>query len=65
MQCLLTVTLMQSLYDGSDKSCDVGVKKDNKPLNRFKNITACQFDKIQIKHLQSHMNVFRSQMMTI
>ena len=55
MQCLLTVTLMQSLYDGSDKSCDDGLKKDNKPLNRFKNITACQFDKIQIKYLHNHI----------
>ena len=44
MQCLLTVTLVQSLYDGSDKSCDVGLKKDNKALNRFKNIIACQFN---------------------
>ena len=35
---------MQSLYDGGNKSCDVGLKKDNKPLNRFKNIIACQFN---------------------
>ena len=35
---------MQSLYDGSDKSCDVGLKDENKALNRFKNIIACQFN---------------------
>ena len=41
---LLTVILVQSLYDGGDKSsCDVGLKKNSKALNRFKNIIACQF----------------------
>ena len=35
---------MQSLYDGNDKSCDVGLKDENKALNRFKNIIACQFN---------------------
>ena len=35
---------IQSLYDGNDKSCDIGLKEENKALNRFKNIISCQFN---------------------
>ena len=41
---LCSVLYIQSLYDGNDKSCDVGLKDENKALNRFKNIIACQFN---------------------
>ena len=41
---LSSVLYIQSLYDGNDKSCDIGLKDENKALNRFKNIIACQFN---------------------
>ena len=50
---------MQSLDSGeSDHSVTVGVTATNKPLNRFKNITVCEYSTFALKDVE-HILHFR------
>ena len=35
--------LLKQIYDGSNQSAEVGFRKENRKLNRFKNITVCKY----------------------
>ena len=48
------MTIQQLDEDYSDKSKTIGFSEENKPLNRFRNITVCKSLILPIKRHTSH-----------
>ena len=46
-------TQFQQIYDGSDKSTEIGFRKENRKLNRFKNITVYDDNLITMMPIQA------------